>query len=518
MRRKAFKAGTLLFAAIAILFFVYMCLRYSSPIARTWDEVDFALALHRFDLLAMQPHFPGYPYFILGASFIHRWMNDPVQALSAFNTLAALSAAIPMALLAHRFTGGGVKSLLFAALALTSPYLWMMSARPMSECAGIAVLWWYLWSIRTAIGRPSSMLLHLLPMLLFGLLLGTRLSFFPFGLALLPLWIAQFKQTGKRGRRLWLSVAAAFFAQLVWVVGLALSEGTLSGFWKLSVAFVEGHFSEWGGGIASSNMALGQRLPQLLGYNLIGHALLGGSVSVGILLALLLGVTGMGIWQRRAAGQERQPASPMEQANRQFYVWLAVCSGAYVLWALFGQNIEKPRHIAPVVGPILFFIYCAANHTASSIWEARRSECLIRSSAIPIAIHVLLFALISVQLTSGAKLLQRQAAEVPAVYQLHRYASALKEPFVLYTWEETRVLQYLGADYEHQRIYTYEYFKATAAAVPERHVLITDHVLQGFEQQGQQVRAHVKPIAEFHSDPLFDPVYADITLYEWIKK
>lgn len=532
MRRKAVKAGTVLFAAVAILVFVYMCLRYASPIARTWDEVDFALALHRFDLLAMQPHFPGYPYFILGASVLHRWMDDPVQALSAFNTLAALSAAIPMALLAHRFTGGGGKSLLFAALVLTSPYLWMMSARPMSECAGIAVLWWYLWSIRAAIGRPGSMLLHLLPMMLFGLLMGTRLSFFPFGLALLPLWIAQFKQTGKRGRRLWLSAAMALFAQLVWVVGLALSEGTLSGFWKLSVAFVEGHFSEWGGGIASSNMPLGQRLPQLLGHNLIGHALLGGSVSVGILLALLLAVTGMGIWQRRygqksmsfvnednrSTGQDRKQAASMELANRQFYIWLAVSSGVYMLWALFGQNIEKPRHIAPVVGPILFFIYCAAYNTASSIREARRSERLIRSSAIPIAIHVLLFTIIGFQLTSGAYLLQRQASEVPAVYQLHRYASALKEPFVLYTWEETRVLQYLGADYEHERIYTYDYFKATAAARPERRVLITDHVLLGFEQQGQQVREHVKPIAAYHSDSLFDPVYADITLYEWIQK
>ncbi len=44
---------------------------YASPFAATWDEVDFALALDRYDLLAMQPHFPGYPYFILaGCSFI----------------------------------------------------------------------------------------------------------------------------------------------------------------------------------------------------------------------------------------------------------------------------------------------------------------------------------------------------------------------------------------------------------------------------------------------------------------
>lgn len=532
MRRAAVQAGTALFAAAVILVFVYMCLRYAAPIARTWDEVDFALALHRFDLLAMQPHFPGYPYFILGASFIHRWIEDPVQALSVFNTLAALSSAIPMALLARRFTGAGVKGLLFVSFVLTSPYLWLMSARPMSECAGIAVLWWYLWSINAALARPRSLVRHLLPMLMFGLLMGTRLSFFPFGLALLPLWVDQYKQGGKKYKRLALSAAAFLSAELVWVVGLALSEGTISGFWKLSLAFVEGHFSEWGGGITSSSMAFGPRILKLLGSNLIENALLGRSLIAGVLLGLLLFVTAAGLSQRRdgqrgissmdgdhdSPARENHPASDMEQANRSYYRWLAACTLFYFLWALFGQNIEKPRHIAPIVGPLLFFIYCTAINTASSLWRDQPAKPSLRTFAIPVVVYSLLIALIAVQIVNGASLLQRQADEVPAVYQLHRYASALKEPFVLYTWEETRVLQYLEAGYEHERIFTYEYFKATAAAGADRRVLLTDHVVRGFEQQDRHAREHVKPIAQFHSDPLFDPVYADITLYEWIEK
>ena len=129
----------------------------------------------------MQPHFPGYPYFILGGWFINQWINNPVMALSVFNTLAALSSAIPMFLLAHRLTGSGMKSLLLPALVLSSPYIWLMSSRPMSECAGMALLWWFLWSIRFAMDRPSSMLRHGLALLMFGFLMGTRLSFFPYG-------------------------------------------------------------------------------------------------------------------------------------------------------------------------------------------------------------------------------------------------------------------------------------------------------------------------------------------------
>nr|WP_232467183.1 hypothetical protein [Anoxybacillus flavithermus] len=51
---------------IALVVVYISCFVYASPFAATWDEVDFALALDRYDLLAMQPHFPGYPYFIFG--------------------------------------------------------------------------------------------------------------------------------------------------------------------------------------------------------------------------------------------------------------------------------------------------------------------------------------------------------------------------------------------------------------------------------------------------------------------
>ena len=107
--------------------------------------------------------------------------------------------------------------------------------------------------------------------------------------------------------------------------------------------------------------------------------------------------------------------------------------------------------------------------------------------------------------------------EEPAVYQLHDYVSSLQEPLLLFTWEETRVLQYLQADYDHQRIYTYGYFQALAGANPERRVLLTDHVVQGFAQQGKSVKEHVKQVAEFKSDPLFDPAYGHIILYEWVR-
>ncbi|TXK86803.1 nucleoporin-interacting protein, partial [Parageobacillus sp. SY1] len=50
------------FSLVILLCLFFVEIYYASPYAATWDQVDFALALDRYDLLAMQPHFPGYPY------------------------------------------------------------------------------------------------------------------------------------------------------------------------------------------------------------------------------------------------------------------------------------------------------------------------------------------------------------------------------------------------------------------------------------------------------------------------
>jgi hypothetical protein len=483
--------------------------------------VDFALALKRFDLLAMQPHFPGYPYFILGASVVHNWVANPVQALTVFNIGMAFSSVFPITLLARRYVGTAW-GLLLAGLILTTPYLWLMAARPMSECAGIAALWWFLWSTREAMGQKKPIIWHGLALFFFSILMGIRLSFFPFGLALLLLWKEQYidtTDTGRRGRRrrLVLSMFAAALFQFIWIGGLAMSEGSLSGFWKLSLAFVEGHFSEWGGGVAATQMPFGERLLQLLGNNLAWQAMLGRSILNGILLSLLAVAAGIHLWRLKFHGktsERRSSECAADQSDRIFLIWLLMCIIVYGLWALFGQNIEKPRHIAPIVGPFLLLITMAAIRSAVQLGGSPRLPRYIKTNVPPL-IFIIVIALLLGQLWVGTKLLKEQAEQLPAVYQLHDYLSSVREPFVLYTWEETRVLQHLQTDYEHKRIYTYAYFQSTAGINAGHKIFITDHVLEGFERQGINLGNHVKRVAEFTSNSLFDPVYHDIILYEY---
>ncbi|MDQ6423246.1 hypothetical protein RB620_27840 [Paenibacillus sp. LHD-117] len=500
-------------AAALVLTLLGINLWYASPFVRAWDEVDFVLAVERFDLLAMQPHFPGYPYFIAGAKLFHAWVTDPAKAMIAWNAVLACSSAIPIALLARRVVG--LSSAGWAAAAvLSAPYLWLMGSRPMSECAGIAVLWWYLWSVKSAAERPRSSVRLAISILLFSVLMGIRLSYFPFGLALLLLLAFQYRTDADkqmRFRRLTLAIAGAVGAQLIWISGLVWSEGTLQGFWTLSMAFVAGHFSEWGGGVASANVPIGTRFVVLVADHLIRDVWLSRSGALGALYALLLALTGYGIW--RLGSSKRKAFVVLEQSK-----WLLVCLAVYAAWVLLGQNIEKPRHIAPVAGPLLLVLYATAMKTAQLLkYPPERSSDRTWNQAAATAIQVAIAALITVQTAVGAQMLKLQAEQRPAVYQMNDYLKAMEQPLVLYTWEESRVLGYLRAGYEHRKIYTYDYFLALANAGTGRRVFVTNHVRSGFMEQAAGSGSSFVPVARFDSESLFDPVYSRITLYEWKK-
>lgn len=496
---------------ILIVLFVYNLL-FASPFVRSWDEVDFVLAVDRYDLLAMQPHFPGYPYFIAGAKLVHEWVTNPVQSLIIWNAVLALSSAVPIILLARRYIG--LAPAIWAAVGVLSvPYLWLMGSRPMSECAGIAVLWWYLWSVRWAADRPQSNSRLGAALLLFSLLMGIRLSYFPFGIALVLLLVYQYTSlmdSRIRLRRLIMSIAAAGGAQLIWIGGLIQSEGTLLGFWKLSIAFVSGHFSEWGGGVADSKVPMGTRFVTLVADHLIRDVWFSRSTALAVLYLLLLALMALGMWKLRGS-------ILADPADRKFGKWLWVCLAAYGVWVLLGQNIEKPRHIAPIAGQMLLALYVTALKTAQLLG---RSSDFIRglqwSNAAAAAIYLSFAAVLFVQFIVGGQLIKLQAQQKPAVYQLNDFMGTLEHPLVLYTWEETRVLRYLQAGYEHRKILTFDYFQSLARTGTGQRIFLTDHVWSGFLQQNVNAGEHVIPIAQFVSEDLFDPVYSRITLYEWI--
>ena len=125
-------------------------------------------------------------------------------------------------------------------------------------------------------------------------------------------------------------------------------------------------------------------------------------------------------------------------------------------------------------------------------------------------------SLIFSQNENNVLLIKEQYEQPPATYQLADFLErkSKTESFVIYTWEEARIMDYFQATYSYKEIYTYDYFLQDKLLYRDKTIYVTDHVLNGFEAQGIKMKHKVKKVAEFKSNKLFDPVYGEIVLYE----
>ncbi len=271
------------------------------------DALNFAHGVVRFSVLEFSPHFPGYPAFIWLARLINLAVDDPARAVQWASLLGSSLLAPLAAYLAVR---------LWQRPSLLAPVWLLVLALPLTPTLALSGL-----SDGPALAAWLGTLLALqqrkiaLAGLLLGLMLALRPSYFV--LALLPLWLG-LAQQGNRVRFV-LPIALVGLACLLFVWqadGWAyFAEGR---------RFTDGHFTLWGNTAA----AHGDRL--LSWANTFNDQLTQlWSLLMGALLILPL-------WQR----SKDHNATP--SVLWPLY-WLAL-----LLWTLFGQNPDNPRHLAPI--------------------------------------------------------------------------------------------------------------------------------------------------------------------------
>lgn len=470
-------------SVLSVLYVLAVQLSSINPFVSSWDQVDFSLAVERYDLRAMQPHFPGYPYFILGGLLTKLIVTEPNQALVLFNILIYASSIIPIYLLLSSNLSRQ-NAWIASVIIYTASYPLIIVNQPMSEGAALAVFWWYFWSLAAAGERQAGKWL-LMPLILFSLLLGVRLSYIPMGAGLIYLFYKKWRddQIGYGDILKYAAIAGMF--QLIWVGGLILSEGSIVNFLELAFGFTGGHFQEWGGTTASNDLSILARVRVFLFTNIFWW----GIFSRTPVLMVLYIVIGILIFLPAKKGRFYQKWSLHLGA---------LMMSAYGLWALFAQNIDKPRHILPVALLLLFL--------GLSVFFQRRNG--------GYGILLILLLLIAQAIVS-AGLVKTQAEDVPAVQQLARYLENTNEDFVLYTWEETRVLEFMKMPYPHKRVYTYMVFKHDQSLYKNKTVYLTDSVVNGFKSQGIDMDKKVEKIEVFDSGKIYDPVYHEIILYKW---
>lgn len=266
------------------------------------DALNFAHGVTRFSVLEFAPHFPGYPAFIWLARLINLVVDSPAAAVQYASLLGTGLLAPLAALLAVR---------LWQRPSLLAPVWLLVLALPLTPTLALSGL-----SDGPALAAWLGAMLALqhrkpaLAGLLLGLMLALRPSYFV--LALLPIGLGL--QHRSERLRFVLPIALVGLASLLFVWqadGWAyFSEGR---------RFTDGHFTLWGNTAA----AHGDRL---LSWAKTLHA------QLTPLWPLAFGLLLMPLWRK-------------ERGSRLVWTlgWLAL-----LLWTLFGQNPDNPRHLAPL--------------------------------------------------------------------------------------------------------------------------------------------------------------------------
>lgn len=271
------------------------------------DALNFAHGVTRFSVLEFSPHFPGYPAFIWLARLVNLLVDDPARAVQWASLLGSCLLPPLTALLAVR---------LWQRPGLLAPVWLLVLALPLTPTLALSGL-----SDGPALAAWLGALLALqqrriaLAGLLLGLLLALRPSYFV--LALLPLWLGMAQQGARFRFLLPIALVGLISLLFVWQAdGWAyFSEGR---------RFTDGHFTLWGNTAA----AHGDRL---LSWARTFHDQL-----TPIWPLLMVALLVLPLWQRS------KDHNTAPSALWTLY-WLAL-----LLWTLFGQNPDNPRHLAPI--------------------------------------------------------------------------------------------------------------------------------------------------------------------------
>ena len=299
------------------------------------DSFGFVLGMSRhFDMEALQPHFPGYPVYVVLGSLLCRLGLSGMRAATAISAIAAAASAWGLAVCARRLAGPAA-GLTVAALFLVAWLPLLVGGSALSDGLGTAL----------AIGafaqlareRPRFALSGLLA----GLLLGTRASYWPLVVSLLVLcW----RMSGPLALRLRV-IGGLLVGTLLWAVPFFAFVG-MHAFLQLGLIHLRGHFGWWGGSVATR--------PDLLlrGRAFLRDLLFDGFVpSFSRLAAIALILTGL----VAGARQRGQPLC-IPVARTPFLILFL----PYALWVFLAQNVlEQPRHVLPLVAGGLLLLGCA---------------------------------------------------------------------------------------------------------------------------------------------------------------
>ncbi len=192
---------------------------YRARMLYNWDAVQFALALHEFDIAKHQPHPPGYLLYVALGRLLNASLGDPTLAYVALAMLFSAGTTFVLYSLARRLYDRPT-ALIAASLLAVSPLFWFYGSVGLTyagEAFAASVVAWFAYGALT--GHVPSLYWGALAV---GLTGGMRQSVL---VLLLPLWLGS-ALLGIRSRRrvaiaggILLASVLAWLLPMLWLTG-----------------------------------------------------------------------------------------------------------------------------------------------------------------------------------------------------------------------------------------------------------------------------------------------------------
>ncbi|MEE9165185.1 MAG: hypothetical protein V3U15_02870, partial [Nitrospinota bacterium] len=320
--RRAYSYGACLFAILA-LFIVF-----TNASASFWpddqDGVNYLLGIEQYDLKFHQPHFPGYPLYIISGKLITFLSGSPERAC-VFLSVFSGTACLWLISVIVRQTNSRLSALLCTAALAVNPVFFEFSHKIFTEIPALALL---IFAI-VLLGNPdkASGIRWFSSEAVIGLMLGIRLSWWPFALF-------YFVKGIRAGKGLCVS-GGLLLGILFWLVPQVVVVGPEELFFT-GISFTYGHFDKWGGAM-DSELEADNRF--FLFAIRAGEAF--GWVGFGILLTrlpwIVFTLSGIFMFLRNR--------NYIDARTKTFIAAVLF----YMVWVVIGQNPEKVRHVLPLI-------------------------------------------------------------------------------------------------------------------------------------------------------------------------
>ena len=294
------------------------------------DSLRFALSIKEFDIVKLQPHFPGYPVFCFLVKAIHFIIGN--MGIS-FSIVGGISIFFIIYYLLRMFSTSlkSYEGQYIALIIFLNPLFWLMSNRYMPDLMGLAIslgaVYYLIYANRQGRHLEKGFFLS-------GLLAGIRLSYLP--LLFFPLLKIFFSSNNKKQ-----TLALYFFTGLfIWLIPMVSVTG-LGDLIIMAEKQTSGHFMDFGGTIFTEQSLLYRfvfLLKSVWADGFGGYWTSRGFTSMLLSIFLVLQFI-TSIKDIRIKWKHENKIKP-----------LILCIAIYFIWILLFQNvIYKSRHVLPII-------------------------------------------------------------------------------------------------------------------------------------------------------------------------